>query len=97
MSVDPEYKKKIIRVIQALMPGVKIILFGSRARGDHSRSSDIDIALDAGKKLRRADVGEIRDMFMESNIIHKIDVLDYHGVSKDMQEMIDKEGIAWKL
>jgi len=96
MSVEEKYKKKIIAVLSALFPSAKIYLFGSRARETHSKFSDIDIAVDAGKKLPRVDVGEARDMLRESNVPYKIDVVDLHGVSEDMKKMILKEGILWK-
>jgi predicted nucleotidyltransferase len=44
-------KEIIIRLLDALFPGVKIYLFGSRARGTHRPTSDIDLALDAGREL----------------------------------------------
>ncbi len=48
---DKKSKDKIVRVLKALFPGAKIILYGSRARGDAHDNSDIDIAIDAGKKF----------------------------------------------
>jgi uncharacterized protein len=79
----------------ALIPDAKIILFGSRARGDDSHGSDVDIALDAGRKIEFVAVGEVRDVLEATNIPYKVDVLDFYSVSKDMQEMISKEGIQW--
>ena len=96
MELEIAYKKKIIAVLSAPFPGAKIYLFGSRARGNHGERSDIDIAIDSGKELPQVDIGEARDMLAESNIPYKIDVVDLHGVPKDMREDILKEGILWK-
>ncbi len=96
MSIQEEDKNKIIRLISALQPDVKIYLFGSQATGKSSRGSDVDIALDAGKKMNRVDVGEIRDVLNETNILYKFDVVDFHGVPENMQKMILSEGILWK-
>lgn len=96
MSVEKEYKDKIIRLIYALIPNTKIILFGSRAAGTHGIGSDIDIALDAGFKLEKFDVNEVRDILEATHIPYKIDLLDYHGVRSELQDMIRKEGIEWK-
>lgn len=52
-TIDEKTKHKIIAVISALMPDVKIYLFGSRARGTNSRTADIDIALDGGEKHKQ--------------------------------------------
>lgn len=90
-----ENQDKMTRVLKALFPDAKIILYGSRARGDARENSDIDIAIDAGKKVSRHDINEARSMFEESNIIFKIDIIDYHAVSEILQKQIDKDGILW--
>src|SRR5438105_2602391 len=95
-GLDERTKHIIIGVLSTLFPNAKIYLFGSRARGDYSHSSDIDIAIDAGEELRRANVGEARDMLNESNIPHKIDVVDLHGISEEMRQNILKESLLWK-
>ena len=95
-GLDNAIKTKIIRVIEALMPSVKIYLFGSRAAGKHQERSDIDIALDAGKELALVDVGEIKNMLNESNIPYQIDIVDIHAVSPQMKANILTKGIPWK-
>lgn len=95
-GIDENSKRKIIAVISALIPDATIYLFGSRARGTQSQWSDIDIALDAGKKLSRYDIGEIVSMFEASSMPYKIQIVDFHAVSSDMQKSITDEGIAWK-
>lgn len=94
--IDEKTKNKIIAVISALMPDVKIYLFGSRARGTNGPFSDIDLALDGGRRLPIANVGEINDMFKESNIKYKIEVLDFYAVNELMRNEIEREKIIWK-
>lgn len=96
MELNPKYKDKIIKLVSALMPDVKIYLFGSRARQIHHERSDIDIALDGETRLDVADVGEIREILNALHIPYKVDVVDFHHVSNDMREMILKEGVLWK-
>jgi predicted nucleotidyltransferase len=95
-QLDEKIKQKIVAVISALMPQVNIYLFGSRARGTHAQWADIDIALDGGKELPRADVDEIKSMFKESNILYRIDVVDFHSVTPLMQQQILQDRIIWK-
>lgn len=94
--VEPEIKEKIIRMISAIEPNVKIILFGSRARGTASKFSDIDIAIDAGEQLPRSTLGEINSIFEASNIMYKIQVLDFNNIDDDIKGSIKREGIIWK-
>ena len=95
--VDEKTKNKIVGIISVLIPEAKIYLFGSRARGDYKKHSDIDIALDAGKPLSILDVDEVKSMLNESNIRHLIDVLDFHSVNPAMQESIMQEKVLWKI
>ena len=95
-QLDEKIKQKIIAVISALMPDVKIYLFGSRARGTNRPMADIDIALDGGKELSRADVDEIKSMFKESNIMYVIDVVDFHSITELMQKQILEDRVIWK-
>lgn len=95
-SIEPEIKKKIIALISSLYPTAKIYLFGSRARGDHSAYSDIDIALDVGHKLERVLIGEVRNILNASLMPYTCDVVDINSVSEAMRTMIMKEKIIWK-
>ncbi|HEV2600840.1 MAG TPA: nucleotidyltransferase domain-containing protein [Candidatus Babeliales bacterium] len=94
--IDVKTKHKIIAVISALMPDVKIYLFGSRARGTNSPTADIDIALDGGKRLPAEDVDEIKSMLRESNIMYTIDVVDLHWMTDIMRNEILREKVVWK-
>jgi len=95
-KLDEKIKQKIIAVISALIPDAKIYLFGSRARGTNVERADIDIALDAGRPLPQRDVDEVKSMFRESNIMYKIDVVDFHQINEAMKEEILRERVAWK-
>lgn len=95
-GIQEEHKNKIVAVLSALFPDAKIYLFGSRATGKFSHGSDIDIAIDAGEPMERVDIGEARDMFGESNIPFKIDVVDLNRIQQDMKDTVLKKGILWK-
>jgi uncharacterized protein len=96
MNIEETDKRKIINLISSLLPKTKIYLFGSRAVGSHSPGSDIDIAIDGGTKIERRTIAEIRSILEATNIMHKIDVVDFHSVPDRMQKMIKKEGVSWK-
>ena len=67
----------------------KIILFGSRARGDHKEKSDIDIAAGGNKSEKLAP--EIEE---KSPTLLKFDIVDMNKpVSEELKDSIEKEGI----
>ena len=51
MSVQPHYKTELLKIIHRYLPNCTIWLFGSRARNQERAGSDIDLALDNGKKI----------------------------------------------
>ncbi|WP_084221910.1 HI0074 family nucleotidyltransferase substrate-binding subunit [Mesobacillus subterraneus] len=71
----------------------KVILFGSRARGDYHLSSDIDLAIKF--KNKNEELLHISDRLSEANIIYTLDVMEYDKISNSVLiDFIDKEGIV---
>ena len=76
----------------------KVILFGSRARGDYKRASDIDLAVQGGDIFRFA-----LDVEEETSTPLKYDVVNLDGaVQTKLREAIEQEGRTlyeknWKL
>ncbi len=86
-------KLQVIEEIQALARehGIhKVILFGSRARGDYSRASDIDLAVRGGDVEAFAlDVDE------ETSTLLQFDIIDLSLPLRDeFVDSIQKEGIV---
>lgn len=94
-GVIKEDKKKIIRILNALFPNVKIYLYGSRARGTHREWSDIDLALDLGRPINLYFLGEAKDVLKESRIFYKVELVDLNAISENFKESIKKDFVLW--
>ena len=78
----------------------RVILFGSRARGDFRRTSDIDLAVSGGRSApsgRSAPGGNIAafalDVDEETNTLLRYDVVNLDGaVQPELRDAIDREG-----
>ena len=84
--------EKVLREIQELADRYKIhrvILFGSRARGDYHKTSDIDLAVSGGDIVSFTfDVDEV------TYTLFNFDVVNLDGpVQEELRESIEKEGI----
>lgn len=88
---DTGIRPKVIEEIRNLAQKYdieKVILFGSRARGDFRRTSDIDIAVTGGDFVRFAlDVDEETSTLLEYDIVN----LD-RDMQDELRESIEKEG-----
>lgn len=74
---------------------VKIYLFGSWARGEQRKSSDVDIALESSKDISLK-VALFREVLEESTIIYNVDVVNMSRAAKALCQKIYSEGILWK-
>jgi predicted nucleotidyltransferase len=86
---------KIIKIIKMFLPNARVYLFGSRARGDNSDYSDIDIAIDCNHPITIRILRKISDMIEALDLFHKVDLIDLHSVSIHMKNSIISEGILW--
>ena len=93
--ITESQKKKIIALIHAIVPNAKIILFGSQARGTQAIESDIDLALDAGRRLTLSELGEVMGVLEGTNLPYSIDIVDMHAASESIKVSVKKEGIIW--
>lgn len=81
------------QIIDAILRHTKpkrIILYGSRARGDHRPTSDVDIAVDGGKAadlFRTVIDDEIRTLL-------KLEIVDLTDADPRLRKEIEREGIT---
>lgn len=92
---EKHYHGIIIPIIKKHLPRTKIILYGSRARGDYKEGADVDIALDNNIKIDNDTLLNIRDELEESQLPISFDIVDFNAVSNRMKQEILKDGVLW--
>ena len=75
-------------------PEEHIYLFGSRARGDASAYSDIDIAIEGSSNTLSKRLTQVRFTLEESLIPYKVDLVDL-SKAPYLRGVIKSEGIQW--
>lgn len=93
-----KYIEELKGLTLALLEGekVKVILFGSRARQDQRRSSDVDIGLIPDGKLNPKKIALLKEKAEELNIPYKIEIVDFSQVSPDFKKEAMKGAVIWK-
>ncbi len=72
----------------------ELILFGSRAKGNYSNGSDIDIAM-IGKDLRLNEISKALVLLDDLYLPYKLDLVIYHSIQEPaLIEHISKVGIT---
>ena len=65
----------IVRAALADVPA-RVLLFGSWARGEGRRHSDIDVAILPERPLPAGTLGRIRSLLEESRVLRVVDLVD---------------------
>jgi uncharacterized protein len=88
VGLSQELIQNIIDVIVRQVHPSKILLYGSRARGHHTLTSDIDIAIDCGENDFL-----IQSIDEEVQTLLKLDIVNLRKASKQLQREILDDGI----
>lgn len=75
---------------------VRVLLYGSCARGDVWSGSDIDIAFEPGEKLNPIQLADLNDKIEELPIPYKVDFVNLRQVSPALRRAILKDAVVWK-
>lgn len=94
MNPDVSAAHALIR--RSLPPeAARLWLFGSRARGDARRWSDIDIAVEPLRRLPPGLIAELRETLAESSLLLDVDLVDLSAAPPALRYAIKEEGIVW--
>lgn len=85
-----------IRSVLARFPGVeKAVLYGSRAKGNYKRGSDIDLTL-FGDQLNNSTLADIDDKLDDLLLPYKIDISIFENIShSDLIDHIRRVGVVF--
>ena len=94
-GIKLEHLKKILGLLKELFPELqRVILYGSRARGEFSQGADIDLALDCGEKIENPRrLQEAADVLNVLRSIYKCDTVDYSQAKDLFLGLINQDGI----
>lgn len=88
IKATPEQLKIISGILAVNVPDVEVRAFGSRVDGKPKDYSDLDLALVGAARLTPAVLETLREAFEESDIPFRVDLLDWHAISKEFQRVI---------
>ena len=83
-------------VLEGLRPhAARVWLFGSRARGEPGRASDIDVAVLPEGPLPAGLLQEVREALENSQILYPVDLVDLTTAEPGLRETVLREGVPW--
>ena len=75
---------------------VKVFLFGSRARGEGTPSSDVDIGIIPGNACNKKKLTLLREAIENANIPCRVELVEFADVSENFKHHALKDSVIWK-
>lgn len=90
-----EMVKKIVLSALEEIP-ITVYLFGSWARGEEKRTSDIDLGFWSNTPLSPDLIPSLKSNLEESLVPYRVDLVDLTKVNRALLEKVEREGLIWK-
>lgn len=92
-----EVRRIVGETLIGASPGrsVRVYLFGSWARGEATRLSDIDVAIEVRPRLESGALARLRERLEESRVPYRVDVVDLDEVDPGLRRRILDEAVQW--
>ena len=94
VALSQEQLHDVRQIIEHVVPGAKVWIFGSRATGKARPFSDLDLLFTQPPKLSWAQRAALRDGFEASRLPFRVDVVESAGLSAAVAERIEAERVA---
>ena len=94
IDLNPDHLETVRRILAEHVPACEVRVFGSRVTWTAKDYSDLDLAVVGVAALDWGTLGRLREAFEESDLPMQVDVLDWHGISRSFQEVIERDYAA---
>ena len=91
LSLSLEERQLVRDIIDAVIPGAEVSVFGSRSTGHARRYSDLDLLFTRPARLSLAQRAELRSRFEESLLPYRVDLVDAEALAPGMAERVKAE------
>ena len=95
IDLPADHRRLVLNIIRANLPqGTKAWVFGSRATGRARRYSDLDLALDAGRRMTLDEIARLTEAFSDSDLPYKVDLVDWRDIDDRWRHIVLSERVA---
>ena len=96
LDLPLKYKTMLKGIFQKHIPGVEVLVYGSRVNGQSHPASDLDLALKAPdlKQIPTKKLNALKEALVESSIPFLVEARDYALLPKSFHQEIEKNYIV---
>jgi type I restriction enzyme, S subunit len=91
IDVNPVYWTEVIRLLGQYVPEFDVWAFGSRVKWTAKSHSDLDLAIITSKPLSLNRFAELREVFDESVLPFRVDIVDWAATSESFRRIIEHD------
>lgn len=95
LDLTAEHRRLVLEILAANLPAnTTAWVFGSRAAGRARRYSDLDLAIDVGRRLTLDEFARLAEAFSDSDLPYRVDIVDWHAVEDGFRRTIAAERVS---
>ena len=95
IDLPADHRRLVLDILRAHLPQrTRTWVFGSRVTGRARHYSDLDLAIDAGRRLTLGEIAELAEAFTDSDLPYKVDLVDWHDIDDRWRQTIAAERAA---
>jgi type I restriction enzyme S subunit len=95
IDLPADHRRLVLNTLRANLPqSTKAWVFGSRATRRARRYSDLDLAIDAGRRLTLDEFARLGEAFSDSDLPYRVDLVDWHDIDDRWRQTIEAERVA---
>jgi len=83
-------------ILKEYVPGYTVWVFGSRVQGRAKKYSDLDLAIMSREPLSLSKIADLKEAFDESDLVFKVDIVDWATTSHSFRQIIEAEHAVLK-
>lgn len=91
LALDAAQLRLVRQLINGVLPGATMAVFGSRATGRARPFSDLDLLLIEPRALSWLQRADLRDAFEASSLPFKVDVVEVNSLAAGMAQRVRAE------
>lgn len=88
IDLQPQHLEMVREILRTQELEAEVRIFGSRVNGSARAYSDLDLAVVGEGPLERRTLNRIKEAFAESRLPFRVEVLDWHRLSREFQDII---------
>ncbi len=91
IDLNPNHLKTVKDILAEHVPDCEVRAFGSRVTWTAKDYSDLDLVVIAKEPLDQSTLGHLQEAFQESDLPMRVDMLDWHNISRSFRQVIERQ------